>query len=147
MRRGIKNVPLGVKIISILYYIGAAIFVFAGLLLIVFGVLFLINSSLIISTESLPEFISSASNVSFAILLMGIIICLVAILEFFIARGLFKGKLWTKVLVVVFSIVGVITGLLSVFSRNFSGIINILFSGLVGGYLLFGTSSKLFFSS
>jgi hypothetical protein len=142
-----KNVPLGIKIISLLYYVAAAIFALTSLTFIVLAIIALAsNADLVSSLQTLPYFTTSCSNVGVTILVTGIFIALFAVLEFFIGKGLPRAKLWTKILVIIFSGVSLVAGVVSLVSGNLSGIINLVFSALVGGYLLFSKEAKLFFT-
>jgi uncharacterized membrane protein len=144
MRSG--DVPTGVKIISILYYIGAGIFALSFLVLIVVGIALMVNPTLIDSIKDLPEYVMSSSTPGTYVLLMGVLVGLIGVLLFFIARGLCRGKLWSKILVIIFCVIGIVTGFLSVSKGNSSGFLNFLFSLVVGGYLLFHKEARSFFS-
>lgn len=146
MGRGEKIIPVGVKILSILYYIGAGISALTALILIIIEILLMINLSFIDISKVLPDFFIFTSNLGLGILVMGVFVAAIAVLEFFIGRGLSGRKLWAKILVIVFSVIGFVTGLISLTQGDLSGIINLVFSGVVGSYLIFNREAKSFFS-
>jgi len=135
-----KNVPTGVKVISILYYIGAVASVLFGILFIFGGGFF---SSL---TASIPTLAFLGSAV---FIVIGIFLLLLGILNFFIGRGLWKGRNWARILVIIFSILGILMALMSlIFSGAVANFIfSVIINGLIGGYLLFSPKVKNAFSS
>ena len=144
MRRG--DVPLGIKIISIIYYIGAGIFALTALGFIVIGIVSMLNTELITSTGGFPDFIKNSPNIGLAILITGFLIALLAILCFFVAIGVNRGRRWARILIIIFVAIGILSGFVALFSGEAKGILNLIFSGIVGGYLLFNKEAKEFFS-
>ncbi len=128
-----KQVPVGVKIISILYYIGAAMSVIFAILLLVGVGTFLANLSILAIFSGLLYF-------------TGILFLGMAVLDFFIARGLWRAQKWARIIVIVFAILAVLGGIVSLIGGNFSSIITLVISGLIGGYLLFSKSVKQVFA-
>jgi hypothetical protein len=134
-----KDIPLGIKIISILHYITCGAYFLFGLSSILF--FRKIATNLVISNGLDSSLISTISTwiIILSIFLMGGM----AVLEFFIARGLWKGKRWTRVIIVVFSIINLIFLILLLFlsAEKIGGIIvssiSILVNGWVMIYLLF----------
>jgi len=129
-----KSVPTGVKVIAVLYYLGA---VFEILL----GLLFLVGAGIIgfASKEiSLPE----VFGVGF-FLIFGIIIFGFGILSFFIGKGLLKAKSWARIVVIAFAGIGIFTSVISMIQGDIISSIFILVIELViGGYLLFNSDVK-----
>jgi hypothetical protein len=131
-----KGAPVGVKIISVLYYIGAALGLISGLFFIFGGAAFgsLIEQNPVIGVLGSSLFI-----------VIGIVSLGFAVLDFFIAKGLWRGKNWARIVVIILAILGVLGSLSSLINSPLSGIVGILVSGAVGGYLLFSKEVKAFF--
>lgn len=125
-----KEIPVGVKIISIVYYIAAAAAVLGSILLFV-GSAFI--SSLFANIPLLN--ILGAVGVGLFIFL-GIVCLIFGVFDFFIARGLWNAKNWARILVIIFSCIGVLIGIGSITS-GFASIVQLAISGLIGGYLIF----------
>ena len=128
-----KSAPVGVKIISILYYIGAV----ASILLILLVAFWKEFLSQIPSIDLLgPSFLV-------VIIIAGL---LMAVLDFFVARGLWKGQNWARIVAIVFSALGLIGAIVSLVQGSIgSGIISLVIDGVIGGYLLFAKEVKRFF--
>lgn len=121
-------IPAGVKIISILHYIGAILGFIGGI--------FLIFSFL---------------GFDFIIKIVGGFLLIYGIFSFFIARGLWKGKNWAKILAIIFSISGFLISLGNLIFKvgeiNRLGTIpSLVIYGFIAGYLLFSNKAKEFFS-
>ncbi len=121
---GTKEVPIGVKIISIIYYLGTVVGVILGLFFIIpVGVFF-----------------------------EGIILFGLGILSFFVARGLLKLRPWARVLAIILSCLGILMAVFSIaylggiLGNIFTIIFSLLFELLTGGYLLFNNNVKKAFS-
>jgi hypothetical protein len=128
---GGKQAPVGVKIISVLYYICTGFSVLAALL-------FFVGSSFIDMI-----FPTLAAFGSVLLIALGILCLAGAVLTFFIARGLWKVKKWARIIVIVFACLGILSVLSSfVSSFSFSLIIQLAIHGAVGGYLLFAKEVK-----
>jgi len=130
-------IPTGVKIISVLYYIGAVFGV-------IFGILFLVGagamSSIITSQIPMLAFFGSGLIILGGLLLIGM-----GVLYFFIARGLQRTQSWARIIVIIFACIGVLMGLISIFQGNFS-IISFGLNLAIGGYLLFSQEVKQAFA-
>jgi len=131
---GEKIIPTGVKIIAVLNYIGAGLLALFGLLAIVGGGMFasVINEIPLLGVLGGGIFI-----------VVGIILIALAVLLFFIGRGLWKGQNWARIVEIIFAILGVIMAIVGMFSTGIaSNIVSLVFNGLIGGYLLFNTKVK-----
>lgn len=127
------GVPVGVKIISVLYYIAAVVLIILGIAL--FG-----GAGLVGYLASKIPFIAVLGSGIIAV--AGIIVILLAVLSFFIARGLWKGKQWARIIVIIFAILGFISAIISLLKLDFSVIGSLVINGLIGGYLLFSENVK-----
>ena len=94
--------PLGVKIISILHYIGAAFAVLAGILLIV-------SAGAVGSAIPVFGAIGGAMLIAGAIFVIGL-----AVLSFFIGRGLWKGQQWARIVAIVFGCLGMVRAIFGI---------------------------------
>jgi len=124
-----KEVPILVKVISILYYISAGLGVlFAIFLFVGFGFL-----------STLMPFLTTISAVGYILVIFcAIMVLAFSILSFFIARGLSKAKNWARMLAIVFACLGILGVLSSLFSGfSFALIVQLAVHGAMGGYLLF----------
>lgn len=132
MANSTKQIPTWVKVISVLYYIGAVVSVLLGIVMLVGGGF--MGSML----ESMP--FAALFGGLFAVL--GIIMIALAVLAFFIGRGLWKGQKWARIIAIIFAILGVISSLISLIGGDWSQIIGLIINGLIGYYLLFVKSVK-----
>lgn len=137
--------PIGVKVISVLYYIGAA---FSFL----FGLLFIVGGAFIggILGEKLAAWGTIGSSI---FIILGIAMLGFGVLDIFIGRGLWKGQNWARIAAIVLAIFGILGGLTSLVSglTNFQtiGAFSIFFafvqlavSLLIGGYLALAQEVK-----
>lgn len=122
-----KDTPFGVKLISILYYIAAII-----LILIVLSGPFIFN----VVSQVLP-----VSDVFISIIVLDIFALGFATLNFFIGRGLWKGKNWARIAAIVLHSIG----LLSIFSGTFSAVLQAIFHIIIISYLSLSKKVKIFF--
>jgi len=130
-----KEIPTGVKVISIVYYVFAAIAVIASI--------FLFSGASTISSlfGSIP-ILSILGALGSGLFIFGAIMSLIfGTLSFFIGRGLWKIKKWARTLVIVFSCIGVLIGIFSI-SSGFVAVVQLAISGGIGGYLIFSKEVK-----
>ncbi len=136
-----KNVPTGVKVISILYYIGTAF----GVL---FGLLFIFGGSIagaIISQLETGLGISAAL-LGGLLIVLGIITLAFAVLSFFIARGLWKAQNWARILAGIFAILGALSSLASLIQGNFGSVVFLAIEGFIAYYLFMNEDVKAAFA-
>ena len=126
-----KQVPTGVKIISVLYYIGAALLLIGAIVALLGG-----------------TFLSGVFGGLVALgigIFLAIIFLAFAVLSFFIAKGLWKAKNWARVVVIILSCLGFLGAISSLLSGQMTGIISLILNGVVGWYLWFSKEAKGFF--
>ena len=132
------NVPVGVKIISVLYYIGAVVLILLGILLIV-GAGF-IGTIL----QSIPLLGALGAGL---FIVIAIILIVFAVLSFFLGRGLWKAQKWARIVVIVFSVLGVLFALLAIVQGQIlNNLLSLIINAVIGGYLLFSKDVKAAFS-
>jgi uncharacterized BrkB/YihY/UPF0761 family membrane protein len=137
-----NSIPTGVKIISVLYFIGAFFCILAALSVIIFSGP--ISDSLSQMPASELEEIGTLGWLSQGLFVgLGIIILLFGLFAFFIARGLWKGKNWARITAIVLAALGIISNLSSITLSTIIGdLINAAISALIGGYLLLNKEVK-----
>jgi hypothetical protein len=133
-----KEIPTGVKVISILYYLGA---VFSAIV----GILLIVGAGMADSFVSEVPVIAEIGAGMFVV--VGIIMIGLGVLSFFIGKGLWKGRSWARTLVIILCCMGVVTALISIAGGDVANnVFNILLNGVVGGYLWFNKRVKKAFS-
>ncbi|PIW69659.1 MAG: hypothetical protein COW08_05995 [Ignavibacteriales bacterium CG12_big_fil_rev_8_21_14_0_65_30_8] len=88
----------------------------------------------------------SLPNRSIVFVFVGIFFILMAVLSFFIARGLKKGQSWSRILVIVFALLGFLSSFISLFGGNWNSIFGILIDGFIAWYFLLKENIVRFFS-
>jgi uncharacterized membrane protein (DUF2068 family) len=131
-----KKIPIGVRIISIFYYIIAGFLVLFGLFIIAF-------SGIIVSTMiSIAPDLSSAIN-SQIIIWIGICTLILGVLIFFVGRGLWKLRLWAKITAIMISALMVIYEIyLMFFEFRIIQIVQLVIYVVIAVYLIFHKEAK-----
>jgi len=137
-----KAVPIGVKILSILSYIGAFGLIICGVILLVGGGI--IGSAIGPMLEAIP-FIGSF--IGGLLVAAGIIMIGFGVLAIFVGRGLWKGSNWARILVIVLTFLGALMSIISMVAGfDPTIIINIIINLAIGLYLLLSSSVKRAFA-
>lgn len=135
VEENVKKAPVGVQIISVIYYISAA-------LCALFGLLMIFGANYIVSVFSQIGF--TFSPVVFIV--FGVIFIGVAILSFFVGRGLWKLKLWAKVLAIIFACLGILVAICYMIKGfTFMQLIILIIDAVIGAYLIFSKEVKTAF--
>ncbi|MFA5953509.1 MAG: DUF2127 domain-containing protein [Candidatus Pacearchaeota archaeon] len=130
-----KYIPVGVKVISILYYIGVV-----GL--VALAILSFIGTKAIGLIMPVPELLTSS-----ILIVMGIIFLAFAVLSFFIGYGLWKSQKWARIVAIIFAIIGVIMYIISLVGQfTVSPLIMLIIDSAIAGYLLFAKEVKKAFA-
>jgi len=128
-----SNVPVGAKIIAVLNYIGAVLLLISGI-------------SAIVSSGIKASYISSIVPITLGpglFVVMGIILIALAVLYFFIGRGLWKGQQWARIVEIVLAIIGAIFAIVGMVQGAItSNIVSLVIDAIIGGYLLFSKQVK-----
>ena len=128
------EVPTGVKVISVLYYIGA---VFE----LIIAVLLFVGSGAIKTQVPLLAVLGPF------LIIGGIILIGLAVLSFFVGRGLWKGQKWSRIVAIIFAVIGVLFAILGMVQGQVAqNILGLVISGAIGGYLLFSGDVKSAFA-
>jgi len=153
---GKKQVPTGIKILSILTYIGAFLIIIGGLAFLAISLIWGVSRA---SSEGI---VFSGLGIGIGLIIGGVIFLLaIGMLEFLVARGLWKGKNWARIFTIVVQCIGILVGLAQLFfsiifatllaalgieSMGFvsaiSGIPALVISALITAYLLFSKKVK-----
>ncbi len=133
-----KEIPIGVKIISVLSYLGAA----GELILAILLIIILIGGSVLV------KFTPSAAPLGKYIIAGIVILLALAALNFFIGLGLWKGQKWARIAAILSSIITVLFGIfLAKIEGSFgTKIIGIVIYAFIAGYLIFNKKVKAAFS-
>ncbi len=129
-----KNPPIGVKLISIWWYISAFFTALFGLIIMVVGS---------VGGSYLGDLIGAwAKLIAGLAVVGGIILIALGIVYLFIAINVWKGKSWARMVTLVFSAFAVVT---SIFSLPV-GIVGLAINGLIIWYLWYNKEGKGYFS-
>jgi|TARA_B100001971_G_C17712331_1_gene297089 uncharacterized membrane protein (DUF2068 family) len=131
-----KKIPVGIKILSILGFIGASILLLMAILM------FLGSAGSITNTIPVLALLGPTILAVGGIILLGF-----SILEFFIARGLWKGQNWARIVMIVFVVLGILGGITAIIQGQIaSNIISFAINLLIGWYLIFNEKVKKAFA-
>ena len=132
--KSMKNVPMTVKIIAVFYWLSAAALVVAAIIGLVAG-------------GKLIEIIPLLAFISAIIAIFSVIFLIFAALSFFIGLGLWKGKKWARVFVIVISMLGLFVALVSIVGTfNIQTLVIGALNGIIGFYLIISKEVKEAFS-
>ena len=133
-----EKVPIGVKIISVLYYIGAALLLISGLIFL-FG-----SGALGVDLNQVLEAYGLGAVGTIGFIIVGITYIGFAVLFFFIGRGLWKAQNWARIVAIILAVLAIINSLFVIVVGRIvlSSVINIILSAIIGGYLWFNKSVK-----
>jgi len=125
------GVPTLVKVISILYYIGAGLTVLMALGALLGG----------------SAFASLVPGGGIIFILVGIFLLGLAVLMVFVGIYLWKGRSWARIAAIVLSCLGILGALNSFWGGAYvSGVFSLAINGAIGGYLLLSSEVKAAFS-
>ena len=129
-----QPVPTGVKIISVLYYIGAVVEVILGI-------------ALFFGAGALKTKVPFLAFLGPFLIIGAIVLVGLAVLSFFVGRGLWKGQKWSRIVAIVFAVIGLLLAILGMVQGQIaSNIISLVITAAIGGYLLFSSEVKAAFS-
>lgn len=130
------QVPEGIKILAVFMFVGAFVSFIAGGFLFSFSDTVSKNAAIFIEQGlAVP---TSGELIFFGIALLGL-----AVLEYFIARDIFKLKNWARMVIIVFSVLGVITAVMNLTEQLYaSGVYALLLNGLIVWYLAFRKETR-----
>lgn len=126
--------PIGVTILSVLSFIGAAF-------TLLFGLMMFFGSAFVgpMIARMAPQYTDFTSAGIALVIFMGIILIAFAVLDFFIGKGLWNGQNWARIIVLVFAVLAILG---AVFPFN---IVNLIIGGLIVWYLGFNKTALAYF--
>lgn len=129
-----KNRPLGVTILAILEVLVGILMLMASLGM--FGLSAIINDEELLSQlgTEVPQMLLDLGPM--VLLIIGVVFLVFAILTFVLAWGFLKGKKWAWWLGIILAALQIISGVVSIFTSGFSGIISTLIPVLILIYLI-----------
>ncbi len=136
----LSEVPEGVKIIGGLYYIGALITLILGSLLLS------ISDSV---RQNADAFVQAGVNIpnSTTLVIAGIALLVISIVEYLLARGIFKLAKWARFTIAFISVLGIVGAVMNLKNGMFAGgIFSLVANGLIIGYLLFCKKTRDLFN-
>ncbi|MFA4887874.1 MAG: hypothetical protein WC595_06710 [Candidatus Nanoarchaeia archaeon] len=136
-------IPEGIWIISSFWFIGVfVLFVLGGIGLSLFDNFRVGGYSLLDpATQTVGYYISPMTFLSLGLLFIGI-----AILSYFVARGLLRANNWARGVVGILSLLGAVFAIVRIVKLNFAmGFLSLILHGLVVWYLFFKSSTNKFF--
>ena len=130
-----KSAPTGIKVISVLYYIGCG-------LLAIFAILMFVGSAFLgglLATLG-SEMLTALGATIFIVL--GVVFLLFAVLYFFLGRGLWKLQNWARIVGGILSALAVLSGIMSLIQGTWSVIVSLAINGFIVWYLFFNQEVK-----
>ncbi|MCS7145881.1 MAG: hypothetical protein RMJ28_05020 [Nitrososphaerota archaeon] len=121
-----KTRPVGITILAVLEIIGGIIGLLGAAVFLAFGAL-----AGVVAGEGLGPL-----GGLFAALggIVGGLLLVLALVSFLLAYGFWTGKGWAWILGIIFSIIGIVVGVVTIFG-DLSGIVSIVINGLILFYL------------
>jgi hypothetical protein len=150
-----REAPLGVKIISILLFINSGLFSLFSLIIVIFGIVFTAYPSALQDQQIQNQLVQagiSLSSLGWFFIFAGLFIMLLSILFFFIALGLWRGRVWARVTTLAIIILGVFVNAFKVITGRFGttmilDFVTIIFYIIVFIYLALSKEAKVFFKA
>jgi len=140
------KIPVLVKLISLLFYIIAFVILITGIIFFIGGIVGdsfakVIDLESVLSTEGFEgDYSLLIAIIQSSLILGGLVLIILSVVDYFIARGLWKGRNWARIVVIIFAVIGFIGALSSL------DVFSMLLTGVVGGYLWFNKEARAAFS-
>ena len=136
---GFANVPEGIKIIGVLYYVGAAITLILG------GILLSFSDSV---RQNAEAFVQQGVQIPShgTLLIIGLALLGGVILQYFLARGIIKFNRLARFVIAFLSALGVVGAIMNLKDgMPASGTFSLVANGLIVWYLLFNKKIRVLF--
>jgi hypothetical protein len=130
-----RKIPLGVKLISILYFL-------AGISSILIAILSFTYPNLF---NNIPDF-NLGSFGPQVMIMFGIVMLILSVISFIVAVGLLKRKNWARITVIVISIINILGGILSIIEGSWISSINLIVNLVIVLYLTISKKVRIAFS-
>jgi hypothetical protein len=137
------NIPSGIKIIAVIFYVVAVLHIIASIFMFIGGIAgqkiiasFGVDKLLKMFPNSTPEDIQNAVSMSPYLIAAAALLLGLAVLEFYVGKGLFNAKNWARYTALVFVTLGLINSLTALKLGYVAGsLIMFLAYAVVGWYL------------
>lgn len=148
-----SSFPIGVRIISILFYVRAIFGILIGLALAIGGSVFVRTGTgqAVIQEVSAqlganPSILTS-TNLTALFVGFGIVFLILGIVEMLIARGLWRGKQWARIVTIILMVLAVINSIGELFQGNVvGGMFDLIISAFIVLYLSFSERVRKIFA-
>lgn len=142
-----KSVPAGVKVISILYYLGATLLIIFGLLLIFVSLFMGAGTSAVSETVSDTQIAGMVANIlavgSILFIIVAIISIIWAVLSIIIGIGLWRARKWARIVAIMIGMLGILSSFgFFVIESYILGILFMIYYLVGVGYLIFSKKVK-----
>jgi hypothetical protein len=127
-----RKSPLGVKIISVFYYIASFFYLLTAFIAFFKNDIF----------TNLPGFNQSINNFPQAFTAFGTALLLLAVLSWGIAKDIKKLKKWALIAALALSLLWIIGGFLSIMEKSYISIINLAVNLLIFGYIILNKKTR-----
>lgn len=132
-KRSQREIPTGVKVVSIIYYIAAVVIILSG-------IIFLTGASFVSEQLQNNQVISAIGQSGLVVI--GIIVIIAGIIAFLLGRYLWLGRNWARIIIIILSVLSIISAIANIVNGYPLRIINLLIHALIAGYLLFSKDVK-----
>ncbi len=143
MVKKVSEAPEGIKILAVLYFASALIFIGVGM--------YIFNFADSIKTIDPGDLVMLAvAGISLPgpgpMALIGLLFVAVSIFCYFLAKGLLAAKAWAKLVIGIGVSLSIVFGIIGIFNGTYFGSLSsIIVNGLILWYLFFKESTKKFF--
>ena len=129
----VRTRPIGVTILAVLGYINAVFSLIGGIAMVV--------GSGILGTalSMIPGYALLGALGTSAIMFVGVILIVMAVINYFVARGLWAGKNWARIVMIVFAALSVVTSIVPL------NIIGLVIGAVIIWYLAFNKPAVAYF--
>lgn len=135
--------PTGVKVISIIAFVAAALTFIFGLILFIAGIV----GADVLDLAGLEQAVKTGINsdaliatlILASVILAGLVFMIFGVVGYLVARGLWNGRRWARIITLIFMVLSFIS---SIFSFD---IITLIVSGVIIYYLGFNKKAKAYF--
>ena len=144
----VNKIPIGITILSVLGYIFSALFLLLGMLSLIISVSLIISPGPVdLPPDFPPEFVDLFTNNLVPLLItMTFIFIVIGIVGVFVSMSLWKGKNWARILIIIFSIFGIISNVLNIIKGDLSSIVSLAINIVVALYLLTSKEVQRYFN-
>lgn len=134
---GVKQVPTGVKIISVLQFIGVGLVWISALMMLIGGIILLSSGPAALLNQGVPiQYLPFLSAGGVVFIVISVVFVGIGIFFFFVARGLWRLKNWARILTIVLQALSIIYYLYTIIIGA-GGYFSLIVSAVIVAYLLF----------